>query len=145
MLAGDNSLGCRKCYSHVRVQLADTHQKLPPSDGFSFSKELNMNSTPWDSEAVTKQQIFEKLRRRFGDLQISICGNGGSCAELNPDVIVISDDQSLLFEPQNVRVIQWLKRRFRLENLGIRDRIRVHPTQSRRMTIELKAAGFEVV
>ena len=74
-----------------------------------------------------------------------MCRNGEACAELNPDVIVISDDQSMLFEPQNLHVTEWLRRQFGMENLGIRDRIRVHPAQSQRMAVELKAAGFEVV
>jgi hypothetical protein len=97
------------------------------------------------SELNLKQQIFEKVRRRMSELKHGDNSVPSFCSELNPDVIVISDDRSLLFEPQNLRVTEWLHRHFGTENLGIRNRLRVHPCQRRGIIAELKAAGFEVV
>jgi hypothetical protein len=97
------------------------------------------------SDSVTKQMIFEKVRQRMETLENK--RSEDSCSELNADVIVISDDTSLLFEPQNLQVTKWLRHRFKLsaDNLKIRERIRVHPCQRRRIIAELKAAGFKVV
>lgn len=68
------------------------------------------------------------------------------CPELNPDVIVISDDQSLLFEPQNQRALELLTVRcgLALDNFKLPERIRVHPLRSRKIIDELKAAGVTV-
>jgi hypothetical protein len=111
------------------------------------SNELTVHSEDrWGGETpsqiATKRAIWEKVRRRMTDLQER---ESHLCAELNPDVIVISGDQSFLFEPQNLKVTEWLRRHFRMENLGIRDQLRVHPAQSGKTVMELKAAGFEVV
>jgi hypothetical protein len=95
-----------------------------------------------EPDSETKRKIFEKVAKRMNRLRSLAAA---FCAELNPDVIVISDDRSLLFEPQNSQVTEWLRRRFALKNLGIRDRLRVHPCQRRGIIAELKAAGFEVV
>jgi hypothetical protein len=96
-------------------------------------------------DSVTKRQIFGKVRRKMIEL-----GFEKSDSELSinqsesPDVIVISDDSSLLFEPQNLRVIEWLHRRFGVNDLQVRDRLRAHPLQCQEIVGELKAAGFEV-
>jgi hypothetical protein len=94
-------------------------------------------------ELELKQRIYEKVRKRMADWQkeSGVC----CCTELNPDVIVISDDRSLMFEPQSPQVTEWLRRRYGMENLGIRERLRVHPCQRHGIIAELKAAGFEVV
>jgi hypothetical protein len=107
--------------------------------------QLRADSTPQLSDSARKQRILEKIRRRLETLQIA--KDASFCKELNPDVIVISDDTSLLFEPQNLQATEWLRRRFGLNggNLTIRDRIRVHPCQRRGFIAELKTAGFEVV
>ena len=107
--------------------------------------QLRADSTPQLSDSARKQRILEKIRRRFETLQKA--KDASFCKELNPDVIVISDDTSLLFEPQNLQSTDWLRRRFGLnsENLTIRGRIQVHPCQRRGILEELKAAGFEVV
>ena len=106
-----------------------------------------INGGPLSADGVElelKRKIFEKVAKRMSQLH-SLAAD--FCTELNPDVIVISDDASLLFEPQNSQESEWLRRRFGLngENLTIRDRIRVHPCQRRGIIAELKAAGFEVV
>ena len=97
------------------------------------------------SETELKRRIFEKVAKRMAELRSDEAVVTNFCGELNPDVIVIASDQSLLFEPQNLRVTEWLRRRFGIENLWIRDRLRVHPCQRSGMIADLKAAGFEVV
>jgi len=96
------------------------------------------------SESEKKRRIFEKFLRHMWELQNNDSSEGLFCAELNPDVIVISDDQSFLFEPQNLQMVEWLQQHFGIENLNVRDRIRVHPSQCRRIIKKLKMAGFEV-
>ena len=66
-----------------------------------------------------------------------------SCIELNPDVIVISDDQSFIFEPQNELALRLLSKCCGVK-AQIRERIRVHPCKSRRIIAELKAAGAAI-
>jgi hypothetical protein len=95
------------------------------------------------SESEIKRRIFEKFLRRMRESQ-SNQSSGIFCSELNPDVIVISDDRSFLFEPQNSRMADWLQQHFGIENLNVRDRVRVHPSQRQRIIKELKMAGFEV-
>ena len=92
-------------------------------------------------EEQIKGRIFENLAKRIDGLRQD---PQLFCSELNPDVIVISGDQTLLFEPQNVRVAEWLRLRFGLDNLSVRDRVRVHPACNETMLQQLKAAGFEV-
>ncbi|HXT13788.1 MAG TPA: hypothetical protein VN873_19720 [Candidatus Angelobacter sp.] len=98
------------------------------------------------SEFVTKRQILEKLAKRKEFLE---CGpmDRNFCVELNPDVIVISDDNSSLFEAQNSRASAWLRGRCGMaaDSHNGRERIRVHPCKSSKIVAELKAAGFAVV
>jgi hypothetical protein len=65
---------------------------------------------------------------------------------LNPDVIVISDDQSLLFEAQNQRATELLILRCGLavDCFKLPERIRVHPLRSRKIIDELRTAGLNV-
>ena len=107
------------------------------------SQDLQRDGCPVDLEI--KQKIFEKVTKRMNELCIQGSRGFAVCLELNPDVIVISADQSFLFEPQNLQVTEWLHRHFGIDNLRVRDRIRVHPSQRQRLTAELKAAGFEVI
>jgi hypothetical protein len=97
-----------------------------------------------EREGQIKRQILEKVAHRMGELETCVFSDSSVCTELNPDVIVISDDSSLLFELQNLRVIEWLRRQFGVNDLRVRDRIRVHPSRYQMMVSELKAAGFEV-
>jgi hypothetical protein len=96
-------------------------------------------------ESEIKHQILEKLAKRKEFLECGLMG-GNFCAELNPDVIVISDDQSWLFEAQNSRASSWLHRHCGMvaEGHNDRERIRVHPCESPKIVAELKAAGFAV-
>jgi hypothetical protein len=116
-------------------------------DQFGGRRHIEMqrgvDSTSQLSDSARKQRVFEKVGKRMNDLEvIGGAGNLDFCGKLHPDVIVISDDTSLRFEPQNPHTTEWLRRRFGMENLGIRDRLRVHPLQCQKMVRLLKAAGF---
>jgi hypothetical protein len=104
-----------------------------------------MKVPQWELDAVKRQQVFEKVKKRFAELQMSSVG-WDFCPELNPDIIVISTDQTMLFEPQNQRASEWLQRRCGtgIEDGDKRNSIRVHPSQAQRIVEELKAAGFAV-
>lgn len=99
------------------------------------------------SEPAAKQQIFEKLRKRMAEAALATAFETDRCPELNPDVIVISADQTLLFEPRNPKAIAWLEHRCG-PSLEIDERyraVRVHPCQKTKMVRELETAGFAVV
>jgi hypothetical protein len=108
-------------------------------------KTLALETSSYELEPEIKRQIFEKFLNRLNQWGSDL--NGGSlnfCPELNPDVIVISSDQTLMLEPQNLRASQWLLRRFRFSSEEARERICVHPVQSQGIVDELRAAGFAV-
>lgn len=109
------------------------HQLREPSNG--------------QTESEIKQQIYEKVRRRMAEFGRQKRETVAFCPGLNPDVIVISDDQSLLFEPQNSRASAWLYARCggAAESDNVRERIRAHPCETPKIVAELKAAGFAVV
>jgi hypothetical protein len=107
----------------------------------------------WESAEVTesksyseiRREILEKLAKRT-EFRQCIPSNESFCEELNPDVIVISDDQSFLFEPQNQRALEVLTVRCGLA-LGVfkmTERIRVHPLTSRKIIDDLTRAGLHV-
>jgi hypothetical protein len=94
-----------------------------------------------------RRQIFEKFLSRvkkMGDGGIS--GGRDSCPELNPDVIVISSDQTVIFEAQNERASALLRQKcgWETETMRQRERIQVHPTQSQKLIAALSAAGLKV-
>jgi len=102
-----------------------------------------MSAGEAEREGEIRRKIFEKLVKRMNDLQVlSPC----PCAELNPDVIVISDDRSFLFEPQNQRALELLSRRCGLarESLKLSERIRVHPLRSGKIIDDLVQAGLRI-
>jgi hypothetical protein len=92
-----------------------------------------------------KRQIFEKFLGRLQNLDV-----GGAepnpCPELNPDVIVISGDQTVVFEAQNERASAFLRRKcgWDTETISVRERIRVHPSRSQRLIRALSDAGLKV-
>jgi hypothetical protein len=98
-------------------------------------------------DSVTKQQILEKVRKRLAELGFTNTEPAPLFQKAIPDVIVISDDHVLLFEPQNWPATEWLHRRcgLSMDNAQVRDQIRVHPCQRLKIINDLKAAGFEVV
>jgi hypothetical protein len=65
---------------------------------------------------------------------------------MKPDIVVIFTHQTVLFEPQNQRVAEWLRRRCNLvmENAKGNTEIRGHPSRRKEIVEELKAAGFAV-
>lgn len=67
-------------------------------------------------------------------------------AKMEPDVIVMYANQTTLFRAQNRRASEWLRRRCHLavENASGDTEIRVHPSLIKRITEELKTAGFKV-
>lgn len=105
-----------------------------------------MKTPQSELDAVKRQQIVEKAKKRIAELQASNSGKWEFCPELNPDVIVISGDQTMLFEPQNERATKWLRHCCGLSSGEDNrlDSIRVHPSQSRKMMARLKEAGFTV-
>jgi len=93
-----------------------------------------------------KRRIFEKVDERMRELQSGSSAGPEIRPEPQPVVIVIPDDQSLLFEPQNQRALELLARccGLALEGMTLPERIRVHPCRSRQIIGALKAAGVTV-
>jgi hypothetical protein len=99
------------------------------------------------TESEIGREIFEKFLKRIKKLSVDgKCGDADSCPELNPDIIVISDDETMVFEAQNARASALLRRKcgWDTETLTIRERIRVHPSQSPKLVEALSAAGLKV-
>jgi hypothetical protein len=65
---------------------------------------------------------------------------------MKPDVVVKTTRETILFEPQNQRASDWLHQRcgFVGETVTGGTEFKVHPSRSKEMVEELKAAGFEV-
>jgi hypothetical protein len=65
---------------------------------------------------------------------------------MKPDLIVSHINQTTLFKPQNLQVSRWLRQRFHLpsETDSGHTEFHVHPTQTKKIIEELKAAGFKV-
>lgn len=92
-----------------------------------------------------RRHIFEKVLNRLGTADVT-GSDPNSCPELNPDIIVISSDQTVVFEAQNERASALLRRKcgWETETLSLRERIRVHPSQSQKIVAALSAAGLKV-
>jgi hypothetical protein len=105
-----------------------------------------MNS--WsDVDSETRRQIFEKFLARMRNSGIDAgSSDAGSCPELNPDIIVISGDQTVVFEAQNERASALLRCKcgWDTETISQRERIHVHPSQSEKLVEALSAAGLKV-
>lgn len=69
-----------------------------------------------------------------------------ACPELNPDVIVIPGDQTVVFEAQNERASALLRRKcgWDTETISVRERIHVHPSQSQKLIDALSTAGLRI-
>lgn len=65
---------------------------------------------------------------------------------MKPDVIVISRNQTVLFQPQNRSAAEWLHRRCGLatDSISGDTELRVHPRRCQSIVAEMKAAGFFV-
>ncbi|MGH7952492.1 MAG: hypothetical protein ACREFE_11320 [Limisphaerales bacterium] len=98
-----------------------------------------------DSER--QRQMFDTFLQRMKHLSRDKGFNDvEDCPELNPDVIVTSGDQTLMFEPQNERASTLLRRCCGLsaEILDVREKVCVHPCESRKIIEALSAAGLKV-
>jgi hypothetical protein len=65
---------------------------------------------------------------------------------MKPDVIVITGQETMLFQPQNRLASEWLHRRCGLltDNITGDTELRVHPRKCQSIIAELNAAGFTV-
>ncbi|MGB7768394.1 MAG: hypothetical protein WBN22_06015 [Verrucomicrobiia bacterium] len=65
---------------------------------------------------------------------------------MKPDVIVITSQETMLFQPQNRLASEWLHRRCGLaaDNITGDTELRVHPRKCQSIIAELNAAGFIV-
>jgi hypothetical protein len=113
------------------------------NDGIDFQ---DVQPVEAKTESEIKQEIYEKVRKRFAELAPDRQKGASFHRELNPDVIVTSDDQSLLFEPQNSRAFELLSRRCGsgIETSAAKECIRVHPVGSRKIISDLTKAGLNV-
>jgi hypothetical protein len=98
------------------------------------------------SELEIKQKVFEKVSQRMKELALGERSDPSNRAELNPDVIVISDDQTVVFEAQNERASMLLRRKcgWDTETINFRERVRVHPSQSQKFIEALSSAGLKI-
>ena len=119
----------------VPIQIRERFRFMIP---ITDRRALSADGADWEDKV--KRQIFEKVAKRMDEFRF---GNA-DCAELNPDVIVISGEQTMLFEPQNLRVVKWLHRRFGMQNLDVREQIHIHPARCQILAEALRAEGFEV-
>ena len=111
---------------------------------------MDMNAQPADMDYLRlKQQIWDKFVRGMQEWRESESRTAFpplNPSAMNPDVMVIPKNGTLLFEPRTPQAAVWLRNRFGLtvstpeDDLGIL----VHPNQQKRLTAELKAAGFAV-
>lgn len=98
------------------------------------------------SHLEIRDRIFEKVAQRMSELGTGSPNGQEFCPELHPDIIVISDDQSLLFEAQNAWALELLAQicGFARETLTLSERIRVHHCRSRQIIDQLTASGATV-
>ena len=64
-------------------------------------------------------------------------------SNMKPDVIVISDNNTLMFEPKTLQASNWLSKRYRLPDEASAS-ILVHPQNRHQLIADLKNAGFTV-
>lgn len=88
-------------------------------------------------ESAIRERLLRKVAKRMEALQ-----NRSSL----PEIVVISDDQSLLFEPQNMQAWELLVHGcgLTMDDINLPERIRVHPCRSGKIIGELRAAGVTI-
>jgi len=107
---------------------------------------MNINTTEAD-DLLAKQHIWEKFASRLQEWRESESSTTSlNPSDMNPDVIVIPKNNTILFEPRTPQAALWLRTRYRLtpETVENNTAIMVHPYQQKQLTAELKAAGFAV-
>ena len=120
-------------------------------DCTASSRTVSSSRTPEVGEEgplKVRNRILSKIAKRLGEL-----GNGNSepepdfYFEMKPDVIIIPDDQSLLFEAQNAHALEVLSRVCGMapETMALYEPVRVHPCRSSQIIDKLKAAGASVI
>jgi len=111
---------------------------------------MSINANLADTDhLLLKQHLWEKFVRHLHEWRESQSTNispQSNPADMNPDVIVIPKNNTLLFEPRTPQAALWLRTRYRLtpETVENNTGILVHPHQQKQLTEELKAAGFAV-
>lgn len=111
---------------------------------------MDMNATPAEMDyLLIKQKIWEKFTTRLQKWHASESRNlfpPLDPSDMNPDVMVIPKNGTLLFEACTPQALQWLRNRYRLtaETSADDTGIMVHPHQQKQLMAELKAAGFAV-
>ena len=105
-----------------------------------------MSSQQSELDEATRQKILENVKRRIADMRRAEARQLEFCPELNPDVIVISGNQTMIFETQNERASALLRRKcgWDTETISRRERIRVHPAESSRLIMTLLSEGLNV-
>jgi hypothetical protein len=108
---------------------------------------MKRDDSPAEPEGEIGRQIFQKLLNRIKNLNIDTpLADAELCPDLNPDIIVIADDQTLVFESQNERASTLLRQKcgWDTETINFRERVRVHPSQSQKFIEVLSAAGLTI-
>lgn len=109
-----------------------------------------MNSIQLTSTELTpefKQEMLDRFLKRLKEMALSAEKEKASLPnELNPDVIVISSDQTMIFEAQNERASTVLRQKcgWDTETISVRERVNVHPAHSQTLIRELSEAGLMV-
>lgn len=96
---------------------------------------------------AAKSRIFRKLAQQLGELGFeSSDPEPVFYPELTPDIIVIHDDHSLLFEAQNINALELMAQvcGYDLDSMTLSEQIRVHPCRSPYIIEKLQAAGATV-
>lgn len=117
---------------------------------WSVSSVLDSRGMKSQSGDVSHLEIWNRIFKDVAQ-QMNELGSGSPkgqefCPALPPDIIVISDDQSLLFEAQNAWALELLARicGFARETMTLSERVRVHHCRSRQIIDQLTAAGATV-
>jgi hypothetical protein len=105
------------------------------------NRETETAATETDS-SETRRQIFEKVRQRMVELGLE----NPFQPESSVDIVVISEDKSLLFEPQNSRASELLSQHCgsSQETFTVKDCVRVHPVGSHKIIADLTFAGLKI-
>jgi len=111
---------------------------------------MTINASPTEGDtSLIKQQIWERFTRRLQEWRENESRTAFpplNPSDMNPDVIVIPKNGTLLFEARTPQAAVWLRNKYGLvagatdEDTGIL----VHPNQQKKLTAELQAAGFAV-
>ena len=117
---------------------------------YQTGDDMDTNAQPAEmDDLLIKQQIWEKFVKRLQKWQETQSHTSFAIlnqADMNPDIMVIRKNGTLLFEPRTPQAEAWLRNRYGLntESTDVDTGILVHPHQHKQLTTELKAAGFAI-